>query len=134
MAWPVGTYLQNLIDQFNQHFQRARIRKQDKDDNRAFVELEGWWRDYRIIVSEIHRKDGTVRYAYYVFDENWRKIHGFDNSADNDALHQKYGPVSTAHLHEELPHQHTSDGDICLTEGMDFEGFMGWVQANLPQP
>jgi hypothetical protein len=64
MAWPAGTHLQNLIDQFNRHFQRTRIRKQDHDDSRAFVELEGWWKDYRIIVSEIHRKDGTVRYTY----------------------------------------------------------------------
>ncbi len=131
MAWPAGTHLKDLIVQFNRNFQQVRIRKQDQDDIRAFVELEGWWKDYRIIVSEIHRRDGTVRYTYYVFNPNWQRIYGFDNSADNDAIRLKYGPAATSHLHEELPHQHTPDGDIRLTDWVEFEGFLAWVQENL---
>jgi len=52
MAWSAGKHLKNLIGQFNQSFHSVRIRKQDYDDNRAFVELEGWCKEYRIIVQK----------------------------------------------------------------------------------
>jgi hypothetical protein len=131
MAWPPGEHLQTLIENFSRQFRDARIRQRDADDQRAFVELEGWRNRYRVIVSEIHRSDASVRYAYLVFDADWHLQHGFDNSADREALRTRYGADWTLHLYEETPHYHAPNGQIQVTKPMDFDSFLIWLKENL---
>lgn len=132
MAWPVEEHFQQLVEYAHRVLREVRILRRDEDNpERAFIYLEGKWQDYRVMVSEIHRRDGSVRYGYYVLDKDDQQVVGFDNSSDATARRLKYGPAASTHLHEELSHQHTPDGDIRLTEMMDFEGFLAWVEKNL---
>jgi len=82
MAWPPGKHLEALIKQAQQVLTHIQIIRYDVSLNRALIDLEGQWGRYRIIVSEIHRADGNIRYAYYVLNESDQLLHGFDNSPD----------------------------------------------------
>ncbi len=64
MAWPPGKHLETLIKQAQQLLTQVQIIRYDVSLNRALLDLEGQWVRYRIIVSEIHRADGSFRYAY----------------------------------------------------------------------
>ena len=86
----------------------------------------------RIIISESHVADGSVRYAYYVLDAENRLFQGFDNSPDIRASKQQYGPDYRQHLHERVPHQHSSEDAVTLTEPMTFDAFIAWLTSHLP--
>ena len=104
----------------------------DQELLRAVIKLEGIWKNYQIIVSEVHRADGTTRYAYYIFTHDNQLIHGFDNSGDRTAVKPRYGPDGKPHQHEEIPHQHDPKGNVTLTPGpMRFETFIEWLLDNL---
>ncbi len=131
MAWPPDRHFTAIIQKANRVLRDVRFLRETVHRSHAVLNLEGSWGNYRIVASEIHRNNGTVKYSYYVLDKNNVMVAGFDNSPDRFALRLKYGPTFSAHLHEELPHQHPPDGDIRLTEWMDFEEFLAWVEENL---
>jgi len=131
MAWPPDEHFEALIQKAIDFLQNVRIARHTVYREYAILELQGNWGNYRIIISEVHRGDKTVKYSYYLLDQDNGLVIGFDNSADNLVLRLRYGSNWMSHLHEELPHQHTPDGDIRLTEWMDFDGFIAWVENNL---
>ncbi len=131
MAWPPEQHIAALIQKANRVLQGVRFLRDTVHQSHAVLSLEGSWGDYRIVVSEIHRNNGTVRYTYYVLDQNNALHTGFDNSPDRVALRLKHDSAFFAHFHEELPHQHTPEGDIHLTGLMDFDGFLAWLEGNL---
>lgn len=131
MAWPPEEHFETLIQIAKTYLQNVRLARQTTFREYAVLELQGNWGNFRVIISEIHRCDKTIKYSYYLLDQHNEVITGFDNSADNLVLRLRYGSDWTAHLHEELPHQHTPDGNIRLTEWVDFEGFLAWVEGNL---
>jgi hypothetical protein len=62
MAWPVEEHFQQLVEYAHRVLREVRILRRDEDNpERAFIYLEGKWQDYRVMVSEIHRRDGSVR-------------------------------------------------------------------------
>jgi len=107
--------------------------QRDERPARSLIDFEGRWGIYRIIISEIHVADGSVRYAYYVLDAENRLFQGFDNSPDIRASKQRYGPDYRQHLHERVPHQHSSEDTLTLTEPMNFDAFMAWLTSHLPR-
>lgn len=134
MAWPPGKHIENLIFRANQLLVDCTIVRHHESLHRALIDLEGRWQDYRIILSEIHRIDQSVRYAYYVLDNEGGLIHGFDNSPDNQAIRLKYGLKWKQHLHEEIPHQHDADRNLTLMPvPMTFETFADWLTSNLAE-
>lgn len=131
MAWPPGKHLENVIAQAKTLLTDVRIVRYDVSHTRAILDLEGQWGVYRIIISEIHRCDRDVRYAYYILDQENRMIRAFDNSPDNLAIKQRYGSQWKAHLHAEIPHQHDSEGNLHVTsEAMTFETFVEWLREH----
>ncbi len=104
----------------------------DQELLRAVIKLEGIWKNYRVIMSEVHRADGTTCYAYYVLTQDNQLVHGFDNSGDRTAVKLRYGTDWKSHQHEEIPHQHDAKGSITLTPvPMTFETFIEWLIDNL---
>jgi hypothetical protein len=100
--------------------------------HRALIDLEGRRFGFRIIVSEIHRIDGSIRYAYYVLDSENRLVQGFDNSPDVTAIKQRYGVDWKSHIHDEVPHQHDANHSLALTQDViTFEMFIEWLNSNL---
>lgn len=90
--------------------------------------LEGAWRDYRVVISQVYRPDGSMRYSYYVLDANNQLVYAFDNHRDKIALRLKYGQAWSDYQYEEVPHQHDSRGNIVLTGFVIFEVFLKWLQ------
>ena len=134
MAWPPGKHIEVVIAQAYQALTDVRVVRQDISLHRALIDLEGLRNDYRIIVSEIHRADGSMRYAYYVLSQDSQLIHGFDNSPDTLAIKKKYGRDWKSHRYEEIPHQHDADENLSLTpQAMTFEMFMAWLDQHLPK-
>jgi hypothetical protein len=132
MAWPPGKHIESVIAHAEEWLTNVRIVRHDESLNRALIDLEGQWKEYRIIVSEIHRADNRVRYAYYLLDSNNQLVHGFDNSPDIFAIKLKYGAEWKSHLHEEVPHQHDKNQNLTLTSiPMTVETFFEWVSRNL---
>ena len=132
MAWPPGKHIETLIAQAQQVLADMRIVRHDVSLSRALIDLEGKRDNYRIIVSEIHRANGTVRYAYYVLDSQNRLLRGFDNSPDTQVVKLRYGIDWKPHLHEEIPHQHDANQNLILTtETMTFNIFVEWLTHNL---
>ncbi|MCI5188731.1 MAG: hypothetical protein D3905_02810 [Candidatus Electrothrix sp. AS4_5] len=132
MAWPPGEHLENVIAQVRLVLEDVNIVRHDINQVRAILDIEGRWRDYRIIVSEIHRTERDVRYAYYALDHTNKLVHAFDNSPDNVAIKQRYGTQWKNHLHEEIPHQHHSDGTLTITpEPITFTTFIAWLEMEL---
>lgn len=109
----------------------VQVIRRDERHARALLDIEGKYKNYRIIISEIRFPDGSVRYAYYVLDKNDHIVRGFDNSPDVRALKMRYGKDYKRHLHERIPHAHMSDGRIELTEHLNFDDFMEWLQGEL---
>lgn len=91
MAWSIREHIEKIIAQSKVLIKDVRIVRYDIGQSRAIIDLEGFWKDYRIIISEIHRFDKGVRYAYYILDNQGHIVHAFDNSPDNLAIKQKYG-------------------------------------------
>jgi len=132
MARTSGEHIENLIARIQNLFNDVSIIRYDVSWKRAIIDLEGYWKDYRIIVSEIHRSDQEMRYAYYVLDANGKVVHAFDNSPDNKAIKQKYGTDWKSYIREEVPHQHDAQDNLTLTPmPMTFEIFVKWIKENL---
>ncbi len=132
MAWPPGEHIENVIAQAKELLTDVRILRHDVSQVRAIIDLEGEWKGYRIIVSEVHRAKGGVRYAYYVLDTHHRIIHAFDNSPDTLAIKQKYGANWKSYRYAEVPHQHDAEGNLTLPPmPMTFETFVEWLTNNL---
>jgi hypothetical protein len=131
MAESVGAALDALIAKAREALQDVQLVRRDERPARALIDLEGRWGPYRIIVSQIHLADGGMRYAYYVLDTENHLVHGFDNSPDIQAIKLRYGRGHRQHLNERVPHQHSAEGVLGLTELMDFDAFIGWLKANL---
>lgn len=124
--------IEALIAQAQQILTDVHLIRKDVDEGRDLVNLEGKWRDYRVIIQEIHRADGSIRYSYYVLDKNNRLVCGFDNSPDRSAIQLRYGLDWPAHQHEEIPHQHEANRKVTLTTTpMTFEIFVEWMKDNL---
>ena len=68
MAEPVGAALDAVITKAQAVLQDVRLVRREERPSRSLIDFEGRWSVYRIIVSEIHVADGSVRYAYYVLD------------------------------------------------------------------
>ena len=109
MAWPPGKHIETLIAYAQQVLTDVRVIRQDESLHRALIDLEAQWLDYRIIISEIHRADGSWRYAYYILNQDNKLVQGFDNSPDITAVKQKYKTKWKSHIHEEIPHQHDTN-------------------------
>lgn len=134
MAWPPGKHIEDVIAQAHQALAEVRVVRQDISLHRALIDLEGERNDHRVIVSEIHRADGRMRYAYYVLNQDNRLIHGFDNSPDTLAIKKKYGRDWKTHRYEEIPHQHDANGGLSLTtQPMTFDTFVAWLDQHLPE-
>lgn len=132
MAWPPGNHFETIIGKSKEFFDVVSVKRYEIGDSHALIELEGQWRQYRTIISEIHRQDGSWRYAYYVLDSENKIIHAFDNSPDITAVKRKYGSDWKSRFHEEIPHEHDGKGNILLsTTSISFEGFLSWLVDNL---
>jgi hypothetical protein len=132
MARPPGAALDTLIAKAQATLQNVRLVRRDERPARALIDLEGWWGPYRVIVSEIHLADGGVRYAYYVLDAEDHLVQGFDNSPDIRAIKLRYGKDYRQHLQERVPHQHSAEDALSLTEPMSLDAFIAWLKAKLP--
>ena len=65
MAWPSRGYFDQLIHLIRQYLRSERTVRYEIGEQRALFDIEGLWDTYRIVLSEIHRPDGSRRYAYY---------------------------------------------------------------------
>ena len=98
---------------------------------RALLKLTARYNDFELHISEIVFPDGSRKYAYYVLN-NQKIIVGFDNAPDPEALKLKYGTKYARHRLETLPHRHTANkANIMLTDAIEFEQFLTWIQENL---
>ncbi|MEE4356478.1 MAG: hypothetical protein V2I97_08410 [Desulfococcaceae bacterium] len=132
MAGTSGEHIENLIAQAQRFLSNVTILRHESSRQRAIIDFEGNWKEYRIIVSEIHRINRRIRYAYYVLDKHHAIVHAFDNSPDNKAIKQKYGSDWKCHIYEEVSHQHDSENKLSLTElPITFEAFVQWAEENL---
>ncbi len=125
-------YIRTLIENAEKFLTNINILHNDIGLHRTIIDLEGNWKEYRIIISEIHRKDKGIRYAYYVLDKDNLLIQGFDNTPDILAMKLKYGKNWKSHTHAEVPHQHDREGNLSLTPtDMNFETFRNWIYTHL---
>ncbi len=131
MAWPSRGYFDQLIHLIRQYLRSERIVRYEIGEQRALFDIESLWDTYRIVLSEIHRPDGSRRYAYYVLDNGNQLIVGFDNSADAQAIRLRYGDEWRQHIHEEIPHTHDVNRQIRLTDEMTVQRFFEWLQTEL---
>jgi hypothetical protein len=104
----------------------------DERPERALLKLTARYGDFDLYISDIVFPDGSHKYAYYVLQQQ-KVISGFDNAPDPEVLKLKYGAEYTQHRLESIPHVHGTDKThALLTDIMDFEQFLAWVQTNLP--
>ena len=66
-------------------------------------------------LKSMWRTEVYVTLTYVLNAEN-RLVPGFDNSPDIRASKQRYGTDYRQHLHERVPHQHSSEDTLTLTE------------------
>ncbi len=132
MARIYREHIERVIEQAKSFLTNVSVLRYDIGKNRAIIDLQGNWKEYRIIVSEIHRINRGVRYAYYVLDQDNKVVNAFDNSTDVLAIKQKYGSNWKSNINAEIPHQHDSEGNITLTPvPVNFKIFMKWLNENL---
>ncbi len=133
MANPTGKHIQHIIDYAKKHFSYIRILREayGGESSPGLIDLEGVWQTYRIIITEVHRINGPIRYSYYVLDKNNQLMHGFDNHRDKYVIKLKYGKKWQAHQDEEIPHQHNAQRHITLTNFMTFDMFIAWLNTHL---
>jgi hypothetical protein len=131
MAGSSSEIINALIAEAKQALTDFKLIDRDVNEKRALIKFEGQWQKYRLVISEVHRPDGTRRYTYYVLNRNNKHIHRFDNAGDKKAIKLRYGPNWKSHQHTEIPHQHNAHGQITLTEVMTFETFIQWLKDNL---
>lgn len=131
MAWPPGKHFETLISRAKEFFDAISIGRHEIGSSHALIELEGIWKQFRVIISEIHRQDGSWRYAYYILDSENKIVHAFDNSPDISAVKQKYGLDWKSDFHEEIPHEHNGKATISLSSNLfSFEAFLTWLDDN----
>ncbi|MBX3052117.1 MAG: hypothetical protein KF753_11615 [Caldilineaceae bacterium] len=132
MAWPARRYFDGLIRDLGDFLRDVRVTRLEIGSERALIDVEGMWGEHRIILSEIHRPDGSSRYAYYILDSENRLVAGFDNSSDVQAIKMQYDTDWRQHLHEEIPHRHDGQKNMRLTDKIDASRFLAWLQTNFP--
>jgi hypothetical protein len=102
----------------------------DTTRKRAILRLEGQYRQYRILITELF-SDELRKYRYYVLRDDWVEA-GFDNSPDPRAIRLKYGRIGKEYANEYIPHLHQDDkNQLSLTEEMTVSDFVDWVKTNL---
>ncbi|OBQ42085.1 MAG: hypothetical protein AN485_00105 [Anabaena sp. MDT14b] len=102
----------------------------DTTPKRAILRLEGQYRQYRILITELF-SDELRKYRYYVLRDDWVEA-GFDNSPDPRAIRLKYGRIGKEYANEYIPHLHQDDkNQLSLTEEMTVSDFVDWVKTNL---
>lgn len=132
MAWPARRHFDELIQTTERYLHQPRIIRLEIGAQRALIDIEAQWGGHRIVLPEIHRPDGSLRYVYYALDRNNRLVIGFDNSSDIQAIKMRFWNEWRQHLHEEVPHKHDSQQNLQLTNTMDAIQFVNWLQTNLP--
>ena len=132
MANATRKHIQRLIDTAKKYFSSIRILRElyDSESLLGLIDLEGTWQTYRIIITEVHRTDGAIRYSYYVLDKNNQLVQDFDNHRDKYAIKLKYGEKWQAHQDEEVPHQHNAQRQVTLTSFMTFDMFIAWLNSH----
>ena len=131
MAEPFTTAFDRIITLCQAIFEELILVRRQERSQYAVLELRGRYNHYLIEIREILRLDGSRKYAYYIIHEG-QVVAGFDNAADATALRLKYGRDYTQHRLEEIPHYHTSNKQtVELTEEMDCQKFIGWLEENL---
>lgn len=68
MAWSAKQPITLVIRLAKQHLQQVTILQVEYDEAlpRNLLKLAGYWYRYRVVVSQIYRPDGSIRYAYYL--------------------------------------------------------------------
>lgn len=103
----------------------------DERPERALLKLTARYREYELCVSEIVFPNRSRKYAYYILQQQ-KIIAGFDNAPDPEVLKLKYGTEYVQHRLELTPHMHgVGKMTATLTDNMDIEQFLAWVQTNL---
>ena len=103
----------------------------DERPERALLKLTTRYGDFDLYISELVFPDESRKYAYYVLQQQ-KVIAGFDNAPDPEVLKLKYGAEYVQHRLELIPHMHSVDKmTATLTDIMDVEQFLAWVQTNL---
>jgi len=132
MAWTIAKHIENVINKAEHFLQDVKIIQHDEDIQRAIIALEGKWQNYRVVIQEIHRVDGTIRYAYCLLNEANKQLYRFDNSGDRLAIKLRYKADWKKYQHAEIPHQHDPDNQVTLTNAaMTFEDFLMWLSNKM---
>lgn len=104
----------------------------DERPERALLKFTARYGDFDLYISEVVFPDESRKYAYYVLSQQ-KVIAGFDNAPDPEVLKLTYGVEYVQHRLELIPHMHGADKlTATLTDSMDVEQFLAWVQRNLP--
>src|SRR5215813_4200594 len=91
MAEPVGAALDAVITKAQAVLQDVTVVRRDERPARSLIDVEGRWGIYRIIISEIHVADGSVRYAYYLtVRANFREKIRIEISSWNERTHHHH--------------------------------------------
>ena len=126
-------YLDHLIARIYRSLDDVRILRRDETTEVQILEVEGTYRTYRIVISEILSPEGR-KYAFYVLDKSDAVVMGFDNSPDYTAVRMKYGDQYRQHIGERVPHRHGHRREsIRVTPEMTLEAFILWVEKNLEE-
>ncbi len=103
----------------------------DERPERALLKLTARYEDFALYISEVVFPNESRKYAYYVLQQQ-KVIAGFDNAPDPEVLKLRYGVEYVQHRLEQLPHMHGIDKmAVTLTDIMDVEKFLAWIQTNL---
>lgn len=130
MASTTG-YFDRIIAQCQALCERATPVTRDERPARALLKITATYGSYTLHILDIVFPDGSRKYAYYVL-QNDTVIVGFDNTPDPEALQLKYGARYTQHRLETIPHIHTANKTVvALTDEIDFDQFVVWIQENL---
>jgi hypothetical protein len=133
MENPTRQYIQHVIECAQAHFSNVRILRESYagDTLLGLIDLEGTWHTYRVLITVVYRSDGSIRYSYYVLEENNRLLYGFDNHRDKYALKLKYTEQWAAHRDEEIPHRHDAQRQVALTDFMTVDMIVAWLETHI---
>ncbi len=132
MAQSLAETFEPIIKQCQALLSQVNILRYDLYDDYAILRLEGTYKHYLIRVREVRRLDGSYKYSYYVFNQAYQVVAGFDNAPDPKALQLKYGQKYSQHRLETIPHHHTSGKKALeLTGEMNVINFLEWLSQNL---
>lgn len=120
-----GEHFERILKLARSRFSDVHIVSRDISSKRAILKFRCRYQKYLISVSEILTEQ-TRWYSYYLLDEGRVQL-GLDNFSDRPALRLKYGAEFTQHLDEPVPHLHTQDKYLELTEEKTFTHFVELV-------